>query len=175
MHHLQFTLQANDLVVKSLSAQSFTFELLDRFPQRMNLGGPAILVRCLPGLRTLCSCQRAIAFLDGGNPAQLGILQLLFEFSEDGCITHGFPHSAARRSEAARLADHAVALAHDGAQGARSDLLTRAAHGFNGLLDLLVAQFLVQVSGIQYRRQEVHVPLECGHNAMQANVSRGLR
>lgn len=69
MQHLQLALQADDLIVESLAAQSFALELLDGFPQRVNLGGPAILVRSLPGLRPLRSCQRAIAFLDSGIPA----------------------------------------------------------------------------------------------------------
>lgn len=152
MQHLEFTLQANDLVVESLAAQPFTLELLDGFPQRMNLGGPAILVGGLPRLRALCPCQSAIAFLESGHTARFCILQLPLEFSDEGRIRHGVPQPTARRNETARLTDDAVALAQGGAQCASCDFLAGAAHRFNGLPDLLVSQLLVHVSGARTKQ-----------------------
>jgi len=84
--HLQLALQANDLVVQSLTAQPFSFELLDGLAQRMNLGGPSILVSGLPGLRSFSSHQCSIALLHGSSPAPLCNLQALLQSGQGGSI-----------------------------------------------------------------------------------------
>src|SRR5580692_9038508 len=104
----------------------------------MNLAGPTILVRRLPGLRPLRPCQCAVALLDSRGPVELRGLQLLHEAGNEGRIGRWDLEPAACRGEPGCLPGGAVALAQGRAQGAPRDFLACAAQGFDGLPDLLV-------------------------------------
>jgi hypothetical protein len=143
MQHLQLTLQANDLVLESLTAQPFTFELLDGLAQRMNLGGPSILVSSLPRFRTFSSRQCSIALFPDSGPTLLCNLQALLQAGQRGRIGQRLAQPATGRGEARRFADNAVSLAQNCSQCTSRYRETGAAHRFGGLLDLLVRQFPV--------------------------------